>query len=126
MDRPADAARVADEALATARATLTPDHPYVAYAENVAGTARCVGSDPAGGARLLAASQTARRASMPEGHWILANGESVLGACEARLGQTATAGRRLRESVATLTEALGADDPKARAAQARLAVFEAR
>ncbi|WP_412069719.1 protein kinase domain-containing protein [Rubrivirga sp. IMCC43871] len=124
MGRFGEAARGATATLRDAERVLSEDHPYIAYAQNVAGFSLCDGGDPARGAALQRTSLATRRQSFPPDHWILANGESLLGDCLARLGQRDQAGRLLTRSVATLADALGDDHQRTRDARARLAAFE--
>ncbi|GAB5534597.1 MAG: hypothetical protein Rubg2KO_08460 [Rubricoccaceae bacterium] len=124
MVRYREAVQAAEQVLANAEAELPPDHPYMAYAQNVAGTALCDGGDPARGAQLHRTSLAARRQVFPPDHWALANAESVLGACVARLGRTEEARGLLTRSAATLASSLGDDHIRTVNARERLAAFE--
>jgi len=124
MGRFNDAVTAAEQALASAEAELPGDHPYIAYAQNVAGTALCDGGDPARGARLHRTSLATRRESFPPDHWVLANAESVLGACVAHLGQLEEAQGLLTRSAATLASSLGEDHTRTVQARERLVAFE--
>ncbi|MEO0559830.1 MAG: tetratricopeptide repeat protein [Bacteroidota bacterium] len=119
-----DAVRAAEDVLARVE-TLPEGHPYIAYAQNVAGTALCDGGDPARGAQLHRTSLAARRQVFPPDHFLLANAESVLGACVARLGRMEEARGLLTRSAETLASSLGEDHNRTVAARERLAAFVA-
>ena len=101
-------------------------HSLTAYAQNVAGQAFCAGSDPAVGAEMLRASLETRRAVLPAGNWLIANGESLLGACLGRLGEVPVEAERLLQSgYDGLRAVRGEAHKKTREARERLVAFEA-
>ena len=125
MGRFDEAQQTAAVALAAADSALDDEHPYTAYAQNVAGTAYCDGGNPQRGAPLLRASADARRAMLPEGHWLVANGESLLGGCLLRLGRRAEAERLLQSSYDALQASLGDEHLKTAEARDRLRALDA-
>lgn len=125
VGRLAEARQEAEAVLQTALATLEPGHPNRSYAQNIAGMVLCDAGDPERGAALLQASRQARRETLPADHWLLAAGESLLGACLARLGRIDEAGSMLAKSYAMLRTTLGDADNRTRTAYQRLQAFEA-
>jgi len=125
MERFDDAGQIAARALVTAEDVLGLEHPYTAYAQNVSGMTYCDGGAPERGAPLLRASLTTRRAMLPEGHWILANGESLLGGCVLHLGRRAEAERLLRSGYENLRISLGDDHLRTTQARDRLRALDA-
>jgi hypothetical protein len=113
-------------ALDAALRAFGPSHSLTAYAQNVAGQAFCAGSDPTAGAAMLRVSLETRRAVLPAGNWLIANGESLLGACLGRLDGTSVEAERLLRSGYDGLRAIRGDAHKnTREARDRLVAFEA-
>ncbi|MGB3543194.1 protein kinase domain-containing protein [Rubrivirga sp.] len=115
-----DAQRDGDAVLEDARRVLGDDDFMTAFAQNMVGTTACQSSDPERGLRLLQESQETRVGMLPESHWILSNGESVMGECLLRLGRRAEGERLLRRSYPRLLEALSPVHPRVAEARQRL------
>jgi serine/threonine-protein kinase len=121
----AAAQREAQRSLDAAVRAFGARHPYTAFAQNVAGQAHCAGPEPGVGASLLRASLTTRRDVLPEGHWLVANGESLLGGCLATLGRTEEAEAFLTQGYDGLRSSRGPDHQKTVEARERLQAFYA-
>ena len=93
-------------------ATLPPDHPATAYAQNILGLVLCRrgGVEAASEGVTMARASLASRAQLyPEGHWLLASGAALEGLCLAELGQVEAARAVLVPAVETLRAERGPD-----------------
>ena len=102
-----------------------PSHSLTAYAQNVAGQAFCAGDDPSAGVEMLRLSLDTRQQVLPDGHWLIANGESLLGDCLARAGDRQSAEPLLRAGYEGLRNLRGDDHKKTLEALERLQRFDA-
>ncbi|MEM9383849.1 MAG: serine/threonine-protein kinase [Pseudomonadota bacterium] len=107
--------------LAQAATALAPDHFITAYVQNIAGITYCTGSKPQLGLTMAERSLATRRQILPEGHWTIASGESVLGLCAGRTGDYERAESLLTSAIQQLSELRGAEDRATVLAKARLA-----
>jgi serine/threonine-protein kinase len=121
-----EAAQVAQTLLAQRGSILPDSHPTVAATLQVLGRVRMAQDRVADAAPLLEESLTLRRKSLPPDHWLLALGESFLGDCLSRLGETTRADDLLTRSAAQLAARFGPDNPRTRDAQRRLAEARSR
>lgn len=119
----AEAEREAEAALATAESALGGDHFYTSYAQNVAGIVLCDAGSPERGAVLFQASLVTRRQQLPDGHWALANGESLLGGCLTQLERYDEAGPLLQGGYEALQQDFGPDHARTQDARERLRNF---
>lgn len=117
------AQREAQRAVDVAVRAFGVEHSYTAFAQNVAGQAYCAGENAAVGAPLLRTSLETRRAVLPEGHWLVANGESLLGACLAALGHVEEAQRFLEQGYQGLLRERSPEHQKTVEARERLHAF---
>lgn len=95
-----------------ALATLPPDHPATAYAQNILSLVLCRrgGVEAATEGMAMARASLASRALLyPEGHWLLASGAALEGLCLAELGQVEAARAILAPAVETLRAERGPD-----------------
>lgn len=111
------------KALDVALQVFGADHSFTAFAQNVAGQAYCAGDNPEYGAELLRASLETRFQALPEGHWLIPNGQSLLGSCLAKLGQYEAAESLLTDGYEGLRESRGTDHKKTLEAEERLRLF---
>jgi eukaryotic-like serine/threonine-protein kinase len=97
--------------LVSAQATLPPDHPLLAYVQNVLATTLCRkgGAATAEGLELARASFATRSASLPDDHWALASGSSIEGLCLLELGRLDEARPLLTHALPLLAEQRGED-----------------
>ncbi|MGE0441822.1 MAG: tetratricopeptide repeat protein [Gemmatimonadales bacterium] len=106
------AARLSRAVLALRGRTLGESHPAVAAALQTLG--RCLDrlGDQAGAEAALLESLDLRRRFVPEGSWLVASSESVLGEHYATAGQYQRAERLLKKADEGLSATQGADAPR--------------
>ncbi len=98
--------------LASALATLPPNHPTTAYLQNVLGAALCQTGRPGAldeGLAVSRASLATRLAAFGAEHWTVASGESIVGYCLVRLGRRNEGVPLLERALETLRAQRGED-----------------
>ncbi|MEM1433463.1 MAG: protein kinase [Pseudomonadota bacterium] len=123
-NRPERAAELMTPVLRDAQTALDDQHPLLAYAQNVTGTAYCGSGRFAEGSTILEQSLAIRTNLYGADHWVVGSGKSALGDCLLRSGETAERNRALallEEGRSVLAAALPAGDPRIAVAEARLA-----
>jgi hypothetical protein len=84
------------------------DHPITFYAESVAGRAACETGEFAIGQQWLGLALAGRQRAFKPGHWLIANTQVLLGACQLYSGALKTAETNLLAGVAVLQTQRGA------------------
>ena len=97
-----------------------PTHPLVAAAILARGVAHLGMGDAAAAERDVRDALTRRRQALPQGHWLIANTESLLGECLLAQGRTAEARPLLESSYEKLLADRGPDHERTRDARRRL------
>jgi eukaryotic-like serine/threonine-protein kinase len=116
---PAAAAELFERAVAIRRKGLGVRHPHLA--DSLAGLgAAWTSTDSARAEPPLAEALAIRRAAYPDGHWEIAEAQSLLGACLRRRGRAAEAERLLQQGYDGLRKHLGNRHPLTREARRRL------
>jgi len=104
-----DAEAVIRRAIAGMNASSGTNPFIVSYVENVGGIILCEQGNIAEGTSLARSSLQSRRELLPEGHWAISSGESVLGLCLTMAGEYAAAEDHLLRALDHLTETRGPD-----------------
>jgi tetratricopeptide (TPR) repeat protein len=121
LARPSEALEQADSTAAMrARGALTADHPMVASALVLRGRALLALDRALDAQAPLTQALTARRASLPENHWLLAQNESLLGEAIVRSGDRVEGERLLTRGYEGLRRERGPDHPLTKQARERL------
>ncbi|WP_405235623.1 protein kinase domain-containing protein [Lentisalinibacter orientalis] len=109
MGAAGEAEAVIRRAVAGVKASSGTNPFIVSYVENVGGIILCEQGDVGEGTSLARSSLQSRRELLPEGHWAISSGESVLGLCLTMAGAYAAAEDHLLRALDHLTETRGPD-----------------
>lgn len=104
-----DAATTIRQALQSAEQSPEIGPFIVSYVQNIAGGVLCEQGDFESGMQQANESLQARRGFLPEGHWAIASGIGVVGACHTVAGDYPMAEDMLLQSLETLTDSFDDD-----------------
>ena len=122
---PTEAEAAARRAAAIFEAAFGPGNARTARAQLPLAAARLAVRDATTGERLVRSALPTLDATLPDDHPDRAIARSLLGDALRQQGRAAEAAPLLRESARALRARLGADDPRTKAAAARLAALSA-
>ncbi len=96
-------------------------HPVTLYARSGEGRSRCDTGDYRNGITVLQDVAAKRLALYGPDHWLAANSQVLVGACQLRSGDARSAERTLLPAIAVLEKVRGPDFPKTQEAYGHLA-----
>ena len=121
LKRAPEALKLSAEAAVILDKDFGPTHPVALYAHSVEGRSRCDTGDFAHAIAVLRDVAAKRLEVYGPDHWLAANSQVLVGACQVRAGQARLAEQALRPAIAVLEKARGPDFAKTQEAYGYLA-----